>query len=82
MFHVNINFIQKNGECRIYGEVTGLTPGKHGFHVHQFGDGTNGRFLRQIFTYCRTYFPKNLLQIRGVSYLRDPLGKVSLISIK
>ncbi|XP_015775374.1 PREDICTED: superoxide dismutase [Cu-Zn]-like [Acropora digitifera] len=37
-----INFEQKQGECRIYGELTGLTPGKHGFHVHQFGDGTNG----------------------------------------
>lgn len=36
-------FVQKQGECRIYGELTGLTPGKHGFHVHQFGDGTNGR---------------------------------------
>ncbi|CAF1097073.1 unnamed protein product [Brachionus calyciflorus] len=26
----------------IYGEVLNLTPGLHGFHIHQFGDTTNG----------------------------------------
>lgn len=24
------------------GEVTGLAPGKHGFHIHQYGDYTSG----------------------------------------
>ncbi len=31
----------KTGEgIKVEGEVTGLTPGKHGFHVHQYGDTT------------------------------------------
>jgi Cu-Zn family superoxide dismutase len=29
---------QKDGYCQLTGEVTGLTPGEHGFHVHMFGD--------------------------------------------
>ena len=28
---------QEGGKCRITAEITGLKPGKHGFHVHQFG---------------------------------------------
>jgi len=33
-----VKFTQKNGYVEIEGEVTGLTPGKHGFHVHEKGD--------------------------------------------
>ncbi|MFO0965952.1 MAG: superoxide dismutase family protein [Gemmataceae bacterium] len=33
-----IRFVQKDGYIEITGEITGLTPGLHGFHIHEFGD--------------------------------------------
>ncbi|XP_076444453.1 superoxide dismutase [Cu-Zn]-like [Babylonia areolata] len=32
---------QENGAIHITGEITGLSPGKHGFHVHTYGDLRN-----------------------------------------
>ena len=29
---------QSDGSIRIQGQISGLTPGKHGFHVHMVGD--------------------------------------------
>ena len=38
-----IKFVQTPGEnVRIQAEITGLTPGLHGFHIHEFGNLTNG----------------------------------------
>ncbi len=33
-----IRFVQEGEMVRITGEVTGLEPGRHGFHVHEKGD--------------------------------------------
>ncbi|ERN20405.1 superoxide dismutase [Cu-Zn] 2 isoform X2 [Amborella trichopoda] len=36
-------FIQyPNGATHVKGKIAGLSPGLHGFHVHAFGDTTNG----------------------------------------
>jgi Cu-Zn family superoxide dismutase len=32
---------QRRGHVHLTGEVTGLTPGLHGFHIHEFGDVTS-----------------------------------------
>jgi len=37
-----VKFVEANGVVTVTGSVTGLAPGKHGFHVHQFGDYTGG----------------------------------------
>lgn len=46
-----IVFTQQKGFVRVVADVTGLTPGKHGFHIHELGDisksdgmGTAGHF--------------------------------------
>jgi superoxide dismutase, Cu-Zn family len=36
--HGSVAFTVKGDAIEITGEITGLTPGKHGFHVHEFGD--------------------------------------------
>ena len=33
-----VTFTPVTGGVRIVADVTGLTPGEHGFHIHEFGD--------------------------------------------
>jgi Cu-Zn family superoxide dismutase len=37
-----ITFTAEGGSTKVTGEITGLAPGEHGFHIHQLGDTTNG----------------------------------------
>ncbi|KAJ2771516.1 Superoxide dismutase [Cu-Zn] [Coemansia nantahalensis] len=39
-----VNLVQENESSPIVisGTIAGLVPGQHGFHIHQFGDNTNG----------------------------------------
>ncbi|KAF6716255.1 Superoxide dismutase [Cu-Zn] [Oryzias melastigma] len=39
-----VKFEQENDSApvKVTGEIKGLTKGEHGFHIHAFGDNTNG----------------------------------------
>jgi len=37
-----VNFKQEGDTCTITGKLTSLKDGKHGFHIHEYGDHTSG----------------------------------------
>jgi Cu-Zn family superoxide dismutase len=36
--HGTVTFIRENQGVRVVADMEGLTPGEHGFHIHEFGD--------------------------------------------
>lgn len=33
-----VTFVQSGAKMKVFAEVSGLTPGLHGFHIHEKGD--------------------------------------------
>lgn len=33
-----VTFLKEGGQIKVTADITGLKPGKHGFHIHQYGD--------------------------------------------
>ena len=36
--HGTVTFTKSDGALRVVADIEGLTPGKHGFHLHEYGD--------------------------------------------
>jgi len=36
-----VHFDKVEGGVRVHGQIKGLSPGRHGFHIHQYGDLRN-----------------------------------------
>ena len=78
-----VTFTQSGAEMKIVVDVTGLTPGKHGFHIHEYGDcsAPDGNrpaaisIRRTIRT--RVTIPRNATKVTWVT-LRPTAGKAHL----
>jgi superoxide dismutase, Cu-Zn family len=41
--HGSLTFAEVDGGVKVTGEISGLTPGKHGFHIHEKGELTDDK---------------------------------------
>ncbi|KAL3204501.1 hypothetical protein MRX96_011509 [Rhipicephalus microplus] len=55
---------------KVVGEITGLSKGKHGFHIHEFGDNTNAVPAEDLPRSPKSCFPTSN---RGAHF--NPHGK-------
>ena len=62
-----------DGATHVTGTVTGLTPGDHGFHVHEYGDYSGGQFCKRAGVPICTWFRKKLPPLNRLRQRRTPL---------
>lgn len=73
-------FIQnEDSPVEVTGEVTGLSNGLHGFHVHEFGDNTNGKSYTSVIL---IHIPVLVFYtyLFSIPIHRYPLGKSKIIN--
>ena len=61
-----------DGATHVTGTVTGLTPGDHGFHVHEYGDYSGGQFCKRAGVPICTWFRKKTSSSQQVASAQDP----------
>ena len=43
-----VTFTKSGDQVKVVADVAGLTPGKHGFHIHEFGDCSSSDGTRPV----------------------------------